>query len=112
MNRQGFRGVRFTPYRSTKKPGFGGCQIHIDPRASADLTALDVVLVSELNRRTGGALFRDTSSSGMNLFHKVYGSDSFARDMRRGRDPRSVIAEWQSSRTRFLSERQRFMLYP
>lgn len=112
MNRQGFSGVRFTPYRSSKKAGYGGCQIHIDPRASADLVALDVVLVSELNRRTGGALFRDTPSSSMNLFHKVYGSDSFARDMQRGRDPRSVIAEWQSSRTRFLSERQQFLLYP
>lgn len=111
MNSQGFSGVRFSPYRSTKKPGFGGCQIHIDPQASADLVELDVVLTAELNRRSNPSLVKQTPSSTMNLFHKVYGSDSLARQLRNGTPGRTIAAQWKGYANRFKSSRTRYLIY-
>ena len=98
MNAQGFSGVRFTPYSSTKKPGYGGCQIHIHPHAAADLVELDVVLTAELNRRSRPSLVAKTPANTMNLFHKVFGSDSLARDLRAGKTGRAIAAKWKATR--------------
>lgn len=111
MNAQGFQGVRFTPYYSQKKPGFAGSQIHIDHNASADLIELDVTLIAELNRRNRTDLFLNTPSSTMSLFHKVFGSDSLANDLKRGISPRAVAAKWKGYNQRFRAERTRYLLY-
>ncbi|MGK0186997.1 MAG: hypothetical protein ACI9R3_002782 [Verrucomicrobiales bacterium] len=111
MNAQGFQGVRFSPYYSKKKPGFAGSQIHIDHGASADLIELDVTLIAELNRRNRTDLFRNTPSSVMSLFHKVFGSDSLANDLKRGVSPRSIAAKWKGYNQQFRTERTRYLLY-
>lgn len=111
MNRMGIPGARFAPYTSSKKPGFAGVQIIIDPRGSTDLMALAVIVTSEVVKRTNGAPLRTTRGDPLNLFHKVYGSDSLWRDLNRGRPAGQIIASWQSSLQRFRSERQRYLLY-
>jgi uncharacterized protein YbbC (DUF1343 family) len=107
MNRIGIPGAHFLPYNSAKKPGFGGVQIALNPH----LLALDVLLTSEVIRRTGGTPLSATHGDAVNLFHKVYGSDSLWRDLNRRRPVGQIIAGWQSSNVRFLSARQGYLLY-
>ncbi len=111
MNRLGLPGVRFAPYTSTRKPGFAGVQIMLDPHGNTDLLALDVILTAEIIKRTGGAPLRATSGDTLNLFHKVYGSSSLWRDLQSRRSAGQIIASWQSANARFLSARQPYLLY-
>ena len=111
MNSMGMPGVRFVPYVSSKKPGFGGVQIQLDPRGNTDLLALDIVLTSQIIKRTSGVPLKLTRADEVSLFHKVYGSDSLWRDLQRGRPPGQIIAAWQAANARFLSARQPYLLY-
>lgn len=101
-------GVSFAPYA---RDGFGGVRLGIDPRAGADLTALDVFMLAELNRQSGGKVMQ-ISGSKLNLFNKVYGSESLYRDLRRGVSPASIVSGWQRHNDAFRSRRQRYLLYP
>jgi uncharacterized protein YbbC (DUF1343 family) len=111
MNAQNFPGVHFTPFHSKKKPGFAGSQIHIDHNAGGDLIELDVTLIAELNRRNRTDLFQNTPASEMSLFHKVFGSDSLANDLKRGVSPKAVAVKWKGYNQSFRSERTRYLLY-
>lgn len=111
MNRKGIPGVRFVPYTSSRKPGFGGVQIILDPHGQTDLMALDVILTSEVIRRSGGAPLRATRGDTLNLFHKVYGSASLWKDLNKGRNVGAIISEWAGPNNRFRSQRQRYLLY-
>jgi uncharacterized protein YbbC (DUF1343 family) len=102
-------GVRFTPY---SRNGFGGVQLAIDPRTAADLTALDVYLLSELNRQTSGRMLAKMSASSLSLFNKVFGSESLYRDLKRGVAPAAIVAKWQSYTAGFRASRQAYLLYP
>ncbi len=102
-------GVSFSPY---SKDGFGGVRLNISPHASADLTALDVHLLAEINRLSGGKAIGRMSGSKLNLFNKVYGSESLYSDLRRGVPASSIVGRWQGYNQSFRSQRQRFLLYP
>jgi uncharacterized protein YbbC (DUF1343 family) len=102
-------GVTFAPY---SRNGFGGARLNIHPRSQANLTALDVHLIAELNRQSGGKVLSNMSGSKLNLFHKVYGSESLYRDLRRGVSPAGIVASWQRSVDGFRGQRQRYLLYP
>ncbi len=102
-------GVSFAPYA---KEGFGGVRLSIHPRATADITALDVLLLSEINRLSGGKVIGRMSGAKLNLFNKVYGSESLYSDLRRGVPATSIVARWQGYNQSFHSQRQRFLLYP
>ncbi|WP_395753546.1 exo-beta-N-acetylmuramidase NamZ domain-containing protein [Prosthecobacter sp.] len=102
-------GVSFSPY---SKNGFGGVRLNISPRATADITALDVLLLGEINRQTGGKVIGRMSGSKLNLFNKVYGSESLYHDLRRGVPAMSIVSRWQGYNQSFRSQRQRFLLYP
>jgi uncharacterized protein YbbC (DUF1343 family) len=101
-------GVKFSAY---SRKGFGGVKLNIHPRSKADLTALDVLLLAELNRLTGGKVLGRMSGSKLNLFHKVYGSESLYRDLRRGVSPMHIIASWMKPNRTFMSQRQKYLLY-
>lgn len=101
-------GVAFSPY---SRGGFGGVQLAINPRCGADLTALDVHLLAELNRQSGGKVLA-MGGSKLDLFNKVYGSESLYRDLRRGVSPLHIVAGWQRSNESFRARRQKYLLYP
>ncbi len=106
--RWGMSGVSFEPYA---RNGFGGARLGIDLRSPADLTALDVYLIAELNRQSGGKVLSNMSASKLNLFHKVYGSERLYRDLRAGASPASITASWRGTVGAFRSARQRYLLY-
>jgi uncharacterized protein YbbC (DUF1343 family) len=84
----------------------------LSPNNTTDLTALDVLLLAEINRLSGGKVVGRMSGSKLNLFNKVYGSESLYSDLRRGVPANSIIARWQGWNQSFRSQRRRFLLYP
>ncbi len=111
MNALNFPGVSFTPYRSSVRPGYEGSKIRISPDSSADLVALDVAIIHELNERMSRDLFSTTSRSKKDLFYKVYGSQSLERDLKGGKHPGQIIASWEPHNQRFAQQRARYLLY-
>jgi uncharacterized protein YbbC (DUF1343 family) len=104
----GMPGVSATPY---SKGGFGGVKLAIDPHTPANITGLDVFLLAEINRQSGGRVLGRMKGSQLNLFHKVYGSDSLRRDLMRGRSPGSIVSSWSGFEKSFRDKRQRYLLY-
>ena len=113
---------RFTSYlQSLDMPGVvfqefqGGRQqgslLRIDPKAPADLTALGVYMLAELNRSSGSTLFRRTSRSKLDLFFKVYGSSSIRSQIERGVSTESIVAGWKQNVANFRQARAAFLLY-
>ena len=102
-------GVSFAPYSHN---GFGGVKLSINPRGSADLTALDILMTAELNRLSGGKVIGRLRGDELNLFHKVYGGTALYSTLAKGGNPMNLIAGWQRSNASFRSARQRYLLYP
>ncbi len=111
MNRMGIPGVRFSPYVSSRKPGFGGVALNINPHGSTDLIALAVILCSEVVRRSNGHPIRATSGDTLTLFHKVWGSESLWNALKSRRPAGQVITGFQSYARGFAGSRQGFLLY-
>lgn len=107
---QGFgaSGITFSPY---SRNGFGGVRLHIHPQAQTDLTALDVRLLDTLNRLSGGRVIARMSGDKLNLFHKVYGSESLYQQLRRGVPATQIIGGWTGYTNSFRNQRQRHLLY-
>jgi uncharacterized protein YbbC (DUF1343 family) len=111
LNRMGLPGARFSPYVSSRKPGFAGAAMSIDPRGTTDLVALAVLLTSEVVRRTDGAPLRASTGNTVTLFNKVWGSDSLWRDLHARRSADRIIAGFQDYARSFAGSRQPFLLY-
>lgn len=101
-------GVGFFPY---SRNGFGGVRLNIHPQARADLTGLDVMLLAEINRLSGGKTLARTTGSKLNLFHKVYGSESLYDQLRRGVPASRIVSGWSGWVSSFRNDRQRHLLY-
>jgi uncharacterized protein YbbC (DUF1343 family) len=106
--RFGMSGVSFSPYT---KGDFGGVRLSIHPRAAADLTALDVLMLDTLNRLSSGRVMNRMSGSKLNLFHKVYGSETLYNNLRSGVPASRIVAGWSGSVNSFRNARQRHLLY-
>jgi len=105
----GFPGVGYTPYVRGRD---SGVRLSIDPRTPANITALDVYLLAEVNRMKGGAVLGRMHGDELNLFNKVYGSDSLRRDLMRGTSPGHIAASWRGFEESFKGRRQAYLLYP
>ncbi len=101
-------GVSFSAY---ERKGFGGVRLSISPRAGANLTALDVYMLAELNRMKRGAIVSQIKGDKLSLFNKVYGSDSLRNSLVRGVSPDRIVASWRGYENSFRSKRQRYLLY-
>lgn len=108
VQRWRFPGVRASPY---SRNGFGGVRLGLDPHSPANVTALDVFLLAEINRLSHGRTLGRMSASQINLFNKIYGSPSLRSDLMRGRSPGDIVNSWRSFESGFRSRRQRYLLY-
>ena len=112
MKRFNTPGVSFSPYRSSRKPTHAGVKIRIDKNTTADLVALNLIVIDEINKRIGSPdLFDKTSSSSKNIFYKVYGSTSIETQLKRGVSPGSITAGWKPHNDAFLQKRQAYLIY-
>jgi uncharacterized protein YbbC (DUF1343 family) len=104
----GASGVSFSPY---SRNGFGGVRLNIHPHAQANLTGLDVQLLDAINRLTAGRALSRMSGDKLNLFNKVYGSESLHIQLRRGVPTSQIIAGWSGYNSSFRASRQRYLMY-
>jgi len=102
-----YTGVQVDPITTASGPGV---IFHANPNGGGDLCAAALFTLAESNRESRGLIFSKASGSMMNLFYKVYGSDSIRRELASKR-PEQIIASWQPFLNRFRSERQPFLLY-
>jgi uncharacterized protein YbbC (DUF1343 family) len=108
MEAQDFRGVSFAEYRSGNR---GGSYLHIEPNAPANLTAINVYALAEMNRELHTNLITRSSAGKREMFFKCYGSASIASDLSRGRKPGAIVADWADDVAKFKSDRSHFLLY-
>jgi len=101
-------GVKVRPFQ---KGRYHGCGLSIEPNAPANLTALGIYMLAELNRTSGSTLFRRTPASKLDIFYKIYGSPSIRRQLERGVSPASIVASWRSNVASFRSERGPYLIY-
>src|SRR5713101_2715387 len=101
-------GVYFREFRGGRRQGSA---LTIEPLAATNLTGLGIYLLSAMNRLARPDLFRRTSASKLNIFFKVYGSDSIRSQVERGTATPRIIASWQSNVQNFRRERSPYLLY-
>lgn len=91
-------------------PSGPGVVFHANPDGGGDLCAAALYTLAECNRLSHGLIFTKANAGMMNLFYKVYGSDSIRRDLAT-KKPEQIVASWQPFLSRFRAERQPFLLY-
>ena len=100
-------GIGIDPYDTASGPGV---IFHANPEGGGDLCAAALYTLAESNRQSHGGIFTHANGEMMNLFYKVYGSDTIRRDLA-SKTPSQIIASWQPFLSRFHSDRQPFLLY-
>jgi hypothetical protein len=100
-------GIGVDPCKTASGPGV---IFHANPEGNGDLTAASLYTLAECNRESHGAIFSKASAEKMNLFCKVYGSDTIRRDLAMMR-PEQIVASWRPFLSRFRAEREPYLLY-
>ncbi|MBV9010082.1 MAG: DUF1343 domain-containing protein [Verrucomicrobia bacterium] len=108
MNSQDMDGVTFTEYRSGDR---GGSYLHIEPHARANLTAINIYGLAEINRELHTDLITRSSAGKREMFFKCYGSTLIASQFARGTKPATIVSDWLNDVARFKAERTRYLLY-
>jgi uncharacterized protein YbbC (DUF1343 family) len=101
-------GVYFQPFHRGRAQG---ALIRIDPNNAANLTALGIYMLAELNRSSGGQVFRKSSRSQLNLFYKEYGSSLIRTLLEHGASAPSIVKSWDSGVEQFRKDRASYLLY-
>ena len=104
----GMPGVYFSEFRSGSSKGTA---LKIDPNAGANLTALGIYMLAEMNRYAKPDLFRRTPRSKLDIFYKVYGSESIRSQIERGVSPQRIVASWETNVRNFRRGRSPYLLY-
>jgi len=100
-------GVGVIPAATASGPGI---LFEANPAGGGDLTAAALYTLAECDRQSRGLIFTKAGQGMMNLFYKVYGSDSIRRDLAT-KGPERIVASWQPFLSRFRAERQPYLLY-
>jgi uncharacterized protein YbbC (DUF1343 family) len=108
MNSQHLGGINFSEYRSG---AVGGSNLHIDPAATGNLTAVNIYALAEMNRQLRTNLITRSSRGKREMFFKCCGSSSIASQFASGIGPARIVASWTEDVTRFKSERSPYLLY-
>jgi uncharacterized protein YbbC (DUF1343 family) len=101
-------GVKATPCR---EGGFSGCRLSIDPHAKGNLTYLALALLGEVNRRSSPDLFAKCPHDKLDIFFKVYGSESIREQLRKNVPIQTIAQSWKPSVERFKSDRSAYLFY-
>jgi uncharacterized protein YbbC (DUF1343 family) len=87
-----------------------GVIFHANPRGGGDLAAAALYTLAECNKESHGLIFTQASKTKINLFDKVYGSDSIRHELAVHR-PEQIVASWRAPLARFRADRQPYLLY-
>ena len=101
-------GVTFSEYRGGAA---GGSYLRIEPEATANLTAINVHALAEMNRQLHRNVIASSSRGEREMFFKCYGSASIQSEFARGNGPGAIIAGWADDVVRFKGDRGQYLLY-
>jgi hypothetical protein len=99
--------IKVEPTMTASGPGV---IYYANPSGGGDLGAAALYTLAECNKESHGMIFTKASKSKIDLFQKVYGSDTIRRELATKR-PEQIVASWQPFLSRFRSERQPYLLY-
>ena len=111
LSQLGFEDIRFKPYESQVKPGFGGVELIIDPGGQTDLMAVAMALCAEVVARSAKAPLSGSTASTRSLFNKVYGSEALWAALETGTPWQNLVADWQEPLRQFKANRTPHLLY-
>ena len=100
-------GIAVDAYDTASGPGV---IFHANPGGGGDLCAAALYTLAISNKLSHGGVFAKANGEMMNLFYKVYGSDTICRDLAT-KKPEQIVASWQPFLSRFRAERQPYLLY-
>ena len=108
IRRLGLDGVQVRPYAAD---GFSGCRLSIDPKGKGDLCVLAVTLLAETNRASKPDLFAKSPPDKLDIFWKVYGSNTIRDQLRGGTPVQKIVQSWTPGVEKFRGERKPYLFY-
>ena len=108
LNSLNMPGVSFHALRRGRQQG---SYFTLSPDPKANLTALGIYMLAELNRTSKSGVFRRSSRSKLDIFFKVYGSSSIRGQLEQGTSPGRIIGSWESNVSNFRRARAPYLLY-
>ncbi len=100
-------GIAVDPYATSSGPGV---IFHANPEGGGNLCAAALYTLAISNKLSHGGVFSKANGEMMNLFYKVYGSDTIRRDLAT-KKPDQIVASWQPFLAQFRAEREPYLLY-
>ena len=94
-----------------KRVGLITNQTGIDSAATANLTAINIYALAEMNRQLRTNLIARSKRGKREVFFKCYGSSSIASQFACGMEPSAIVASWTADLARFTGERNQHLLY-
>ena len=117
MAEYGFNGVKFSPFRFRPPTGryrkvvMSGVKVAIDPKAPANLTAINIAGLAYLRRQLPKKNFFSDAENTL-MFDKLNRSREIRKQILAGMGSRQIIASWQPGVAKWLEERKPYLLYP
>jgi len=117
MTEWGFNGVSFRPFRFKPPTGkyrhvtMSGAKVSIDPKAPANLTAINIAGLAYLRRMMPKKNFFSDAENTL-MFDKLNRSRETRKQVLAGMSSRQIVASWEPGVRAWLEERKPYLLYP
>ena len=114
LNANKMGGVRFSPYIDKNDPKMRGVSLELNVDQSPDLMLISMAILKAFHfesKKAGVDLIAESSKSGLNLLHKVYGSKSLANVLNSRISSQRIVSKWDSSNKTFKKTRSKYLLY-
>ena len=117
MTEWGFNGVKFTPFRFKPPTGkyrsvvMAGAKVSIDPKAPANLTAINMAGLEFLKKLLPRKNFFSDSEN-MLMFDKLNRTRQTRKMVEAGMSARQIVATWDAGVAKWREERKAYLIYP
>ena len=117
MAEWGFNGVKFTPFRFKPPTGryrkvtMAGAMVSIDPKAPANLTAINMAGLEILKKLLPRKKFF-ADAENMLMFDKLNRTRQTRKMVEAGMSARQIVATWDAGVAKWREERKPYLLYP
>ena len=117
MTEWGFNGVSFRSFRFKPPTGkyrhvtMSGAKVSIDPKAPANLTAINIAGLAYLRRMMPKKNFFADAENTL-MFDKLNRSRETRKQVLAGMSSRQIVASWEPGVKAWLEERKPYLLYP
>lgn len=117
MAEWGFNGVKFTPFRFKPPTGkyrsvvMSGARVTTDPKAPANLTAINVAGIEILKKMLPKKNFF-ADAENVVMFDKLNRSRQTRKMVQAGVAARQIVASWDTGVAKWREERKPYLLYP